>query len=84
MRSESLRPYTVTLLVPLWIAGGIANASGYRTMGAVTMVAMFAIVLDSIMTGGGRPWPLRRTMATTCIAALSVVGGIALAGYGTA
>ncbi len=81
MRFASLRPYSVTFLIPLWMAGGIANASGYRTIGLVAMVAMFAIVLDSVASGGRRPWPFRRSVVAACAASLSLVGGLALAGY---
>lgn len=84
MRFDSFRPYSVVLLIPLWMAGGIATASGHRSMGVLAIIAMLAIVLDSVASGGRRPWPLRRSIAAAFVMTLSVAGGLTLAGYGVA
>lgn len=80
-RLSALRPYSMLLLIPLWMIGGVATAMEHRAIGIAAMTVMLALVLDSAIYDNGRYWPFRRTMAIASGLSACLVGVLVLAGY---
>lgn len=79
-RLDALRPYSMLLLIPLWMTGGLAMHSGYRLLGLATMTAMLVLVLDTATADIRRRWPFGRsvllaTVLTSTIAATTAASG---------
>lgn len=79
-RLGALRPYSMLLLVPLWMAGGMAMHSGHRLLGLAAMAAMLVLVLDSAMADTRRNWPFRRSVMMGSALAASLACILAMTG----
>ena len=80
-RLHALRPYSMFLLIPLWMIGGAATTMGHRIAGVATMTVMLVLVLDSAMVGSRKGWPFRRSIAVGSAMTASAVGALTLTGY---
>jgi len=80
-RLGALRPYSLLLLVPLWMAGGMAMHSGYRLLGLVAMTVMLVVVLDSATDDVRRRWPFSRSVMLATGITTTMTVTMAASGY---